>query len=114
MYTNYATVRISSSPTYFPKGKGNAVTVNNQGKFTNKFIKKNAKLIIDRSSDRERLANSSAIDEMDNRTLEVYRIKIASNHSFYKMMLRNFLVIRYYRILIVWLLNFYMMQQLIL
>lgn len=75
LYTNYATVRMSSSPIYFPKGKGNAVTVNNQGKFTNKFIKKGTKLIIDRSSDRERLANSSAIDEMDNRTLEVYRIK---------------------------------------
>ena len=72
---NYDTVRIASIPLSADNGNGKANLVNNKGEFTNKFVKKGTRLVVDRRSDREELAGMNKIDMLDNRVLEVYRIK---------------------------------------
>ena len=76
---NYDTVRIASIPLSADNGNGKANLVNNKGEFTNKFVKKGTRLVVDRRSDREELAGTNKIDMLDNRVLEVYRIKNSKN-----------------------------------
>ena len=76
---NYDTVRIASIPLSADNGNGKANLVNNKGEFTNKFVKEGTRLVVDRRSDREELAGTNKIDMLDNRVLEVYRIKNSKN-----------------------------------
>ena len=75
LFTNYATVTIASSPFSSDKDFTKANLVNNKGEFTNKYVKKGTKLVVDRRSNREELAGTTKIDMLDNGVLEVFRIK---------------------------------------
>ena len=76
LFTNYATVTIASSPFSSDKDFTKANLVNNKGEFTDKYVKKGTKLVVDRRSNREELAGTTKIDMLDNGVvLEVFRIK---------------------------------------
>ncbi|BDR61164.1 SLAP domain-containing protein [Lactobacillus xylocopicola] len=75
LYTNYATVTISAETLPSEKGNGYSQMVDNQGKFTGKYLKAGTKVVVDRRSDRALLSGSREIEGLANNILEVYRIK---------------------------------------
>ena len=80
LVTNYVTVTIASWPFSSDKDFTKARLVNNKGEFTDKYVKKGTKLVVDRFSNREELAGTNKIDMLDNGVvLEVYRIKNNKN-----------------------------------
>ncbi|MCO6528277.1 MAG: SLAP domain-containing protein [Lactobacillus sp.] len=75
LYTNYATVRLAKITESGVGRSNNARIINSQGNFTNKYIKKDSKIVIDRTSDRVSLAGSMDILGLSNSYMEVFRLK---------------------------------------
>lgn len=75
LYTNYATVRLAKITLSGVGSGNNAEIIDQQGKFTNKYLKKGSKLVIDRTSDRVSLAGSMDIIGLSNSDMEVFRLK---------------------------------------